>query len=98
METKSTAITPFMYDKTKINIRVTIKDKYNKRKQIRALMPNFIHSLDGGSLCLLALKFFNNYPSTPTILFSSWLFWYNCRQDIYIKNFISFCLYWNILG
>jgi DNA-directed RNA polymerase len=65
METKSTAITPFMYDKTKINIRVTIKDKYNKKKQVRALMPNLIHSLDGGSLCLLAIKFFNNYNVKP---------------------------------
>lgn len=62
LETKTTAITPFMYDKSKVNIRVTIKDKYNKRKQVRALMPNLIHSLDGGSLCLLAIKFFNNYP------------------------------------
>jgi DNA-directed RNA polymerase len=48
---------PFMYSKTKINLRLTIKDKYDKKKQIRALMPNLIHSLDGGSLSLLYNKF-----------------------------------------
>lgn len=59
--TKSTAISPFIYDKTKINLRVVVKDKYDTPKQIRALMPNLIHSLDGVSLSLLAIKFFNNY-------------------------------------
>lgn len=57
LETKSTSITPFMYSKVKLNLKVTIKDKYDKNKQIRALMPNLIHSLDGSSLSLLYEKF-----------------------------------------
>jgi DNA-directed RNA polymerase len=46
LEVKSTSIRPFLYSKTKINIQVVNKDKYDKSKQIRALMPNLIHSLD----------------------------------------------------
>ncbi|EME77504.1 uncharacterized protein MYCFIDRAFT_44213, partial [Pseudocercospora fijiensis CIRAD86] len=49
------------YNKAKLNIRVTIKDKYNRKKQIRALMPNLIYSLDRSSLSLLTIKFFKLY-------------------------------------
>lgn len=59
LETKSTTITPFMYSKTKLNLKVTIKDKFDKPKQIRSLMPNLIHSLDGSSLSLLYEQFTN---------------------------------------
>lgn len=60
--TKTTTVMPFMYSKNKINLKVTIKDKYDKNKQIRALMPNLIHYLDGSSLCLFK-KFTNIYES-----------------------------------
>jgi DNA-directed RNA polymerase len=56
LEKKSTSITPFLYSKVKINIQVVNKDKYDKSKQIRALMPNLIHSLDASSLSLLYNK------------------------------------------
>lgn len=56
LETKSISITPFIYSKVKINIQMTDKNKYDKNKQIRALMPNLIHSLDGSSLSLLYNK------------------------------------------
>ncbi len=57
LESKSTSITPFMYSKIKLNLKISIKDKYDKNKQVRALMPNLIHSLDASSLSLLFNKF-----------------------------------------
>ena len=57
LEVKSTSIRPFIYSKAKINIQVVNKEKYDKSKQIRALMPNLIHSLDASSLSLLYDKF-----------------------------------------
>lgn len=71
LETKSTSITPFMHSKIKINLKVTIKDKYDKNKQIRALMPNLIHSLDATSLSLLYGKFSNSFGSKTTPQFFS---------------------------
>lgn len=63
LESKSTSISPFMYSKTKLNIKVSIKGEYDKNKQIRALMPNLIHSLDATSLSLLYESFFNTHPN-----------------------------------
>lgn len=40
LETISTSITPFMYSKIKINLRVTVKETLAKNKQITAFMPN----------------------------------------------------------
>jgi DNA-directed RNA polymerase len=50
-----------MYSKVKINIQVINKDKLDKDKQIRALMPNLIHSLDASTLSLLYSKFSKIY-------------------------------------
>lgn len=63
IETKSVSIRPFLYSKTKIKIQITDKDKYDKNKQIRALMPNLIHSLDASSLNLLYNKFSEIYKN-----------------------------------
>ena len=49
MNTKTTSITPFLYSKAKLKFNVTLKDKFDNNKQIRALMPNLIHSLDATS-------------------------------------------------
>lgn len=52
LETRTTSITPFMYSKIKLNLKVTNKKKLDNKKQIRALMPNLIHYLDSTSLSL----------------------------------------------
>lgn len=57
LEVKSTSIRPFVYSKAKINIQVVNKDALDKLKQIRAFMPNLIHSLDASSMSLLYNKF-----------------------------------------
>jgi len=64
LEVESTSIRPFVYKDTKINIQVVNKDKYDKLKQVRALMPNLIHSLDATSLSLLYDKFSNVYKDS----------------------------------
>lgn len=63
LETKSASITPFMYSKIKLNLKVTVKDKFDFNKQIRALMPNLIHSLDATSLNLLYKQFIKSFFS-----------------------------------
>lgn len=63
LETISTSITPFMYSKIKINLKVTVKGTFSKNKQITALMPNLIHSLDASSLSLFFNKFNDMYNS-----------------------------------
>lgn len=40
LETKSTSITPFMYSKIKLKLKVTIKDKYDKNKHLIFLIPS----------------------------------------------------------
>jgi DNA-directed RNA polymerase len=42
-----------------------IKNKYDKSKQVTALMPNLIHSLDATCLILLHEKFSLNFKSNP---------------------------------
>lgn len=71
LKTKSTSITPFMYSKIKLNLKVTVKNKFDVNKQIRALMPNLIHSLDGSSLVLLHEQFIRSLGSGCSIQFFS---------------------------
>ncbi len=61
LETRSTTITPFMYSKVKLTLSVTVKDKLDKNRQVRSLMPNLIHSLDATSLNLLYQQFKKAY-------------------------------------
>ena len=46
-----------MFSKMKLNIRLTIRDSYDGKTQVRAIMPNLIHSLDGTCLSLLYEQF-----------------------------------------
>ena len=48
----------FIYTKDLLNLNILDKNKTNTRKQIRALMPNLVHSLDAASLALLIENFF----------------------------------------
>ena len=60
---------PFAYKKNTFKLLVGNK-KVNKPKQIRALMPNLIHSLDATSLALLTENFFNYSNSDIKNLYS----------------------------
>ena len=70
LQTKTTTITPFSYSKVKLNMKVTIKDKYDNNKQVRALMPNLIHSLDSTSLILLYKQFISSLSNESVQFFS----------------------------
>lgn len=68
--TNFSSIAPFVVNKTKLNIKITLHGKYDKNRQIRALMPNLIHSLDGSSLYLLYERFLNSFTNEPVQFFS----------------------------
>lgn len=57
MQCETSYITPFIFSRIKLNYKTVSEDKYGKNKQIRAFMPNLIHSLDASSLCLLYIRF-----------------------------------------
>lgn len=50
-------ITPFAHRRITLNLRVTNNKVIDTNKQIRALMPNLIHSLDAASLAMLYSRF-----------------------------------------
>ena len=59
VDSEAIRLKPFTYKKNTFNLLVGTK-KLNKRKQIRALMPNLIHSLDASSLALVVDMFFKD--------------------------------------
>lgn len=56
--TKKVKFKPFIYTKDLLTLNILDKNKFNTRKQIRALMPNLVHSLDAVNLALLIDNFF----------------------------------------
>ena len=60
---KQAKLRPFSHDKSSFILKIPNKDKYNTNKQIRAFMPNLVHSLDAASLALLTDFYFKNYSS-----------------------------------
>ena len=61
MQSITTSITPFIYSKTRLNLKTITRD-YDHRKQLRSLMPNLIHSLDATTMYLLHKRFYKSYP------------------------------------
>ena len=61
LATKEIRLKPLIYSKKTYSLTVPNKEgKINKTKQVRAFMPNLIHSLDAASLALLVDLYFNN--------------------------------------
>ncbi|KZV77889.1 bacteriophage type DNA-directed RNA polymerase, partial [Exidia glandulosa HHB12029] len=59
VDSEAIRLKPFKFRNKTYSIKVS-NGKVNKRKQIRALMPNLIHSLDAASLCLLINMFYQD--------------------------------------
>lgn len=61
---------PFSYLKTSFILRIADKNKLDTAKQVRAFMPNLVHSLDAASLALLVDLYFtdnNEYKNIYTV-------------------------------
>lgn len=61
MMVKDVRITPLNYAKHTFYKKIPVKNKDDKKKQMRALMPNLIHSLDAASMFMLRKKYFIRY-------------------------------------
>jgi DNA-directed RNA polymerase len=59
MASKEVKLRPFSFSKSSFILKVPTT-KLNARKQIRAFMPNLVHSLDAASLALVAEYYFNS--------------------------------------
>lgn len=70
ISTDSVQLKPFIYKKTTFNLNIPNRSKTNKMKQIRALMPNLVHSLDAASLALLTSIFFKNSDAEVNNIFT----------------------------
>src|SRR5699024_8529103 len=55
------------FHKNRISLKSINKNKLNNPKQIRAFMPNLVHSLDGASLALLLDSYLDNCKSIYTV-------------------------------
>ena len=66
----SKKVQPFSYLKSSLTLTITDKVKIDKQKQITALMPNLVHSLDASTLALLYNSFYN-YVNNDNVNFYS---------------------------
>lgn len=89
LETKSTTITPFMYSKVKLTLKTSLKGKFDKNKQVRALMPNLIHSLDSTSLSLLFESFSKSYNDNVQFFSIHDCFGTTCEKVFILKTILA---------
>ncbi len=89
LQTKTITLKPFAYSKTKLNLKTTIKDKYDHNKQIRALMPNLIHSLDGNSMCKLYYFFRKGYKNQAQFFSIHDCFATTCEKVSRLKHILA---------
>ena len=68
MNSEAIRLKPFKFRKNSYNLKIKTNN-INKSKQIRAFMPNLIHSLDAASLCLIVDMFNQGYNSSNRINF-----------------------------
>jgi hypothetical protein len=67
---KELRISPFNYSKYSFVLKTKNMNKIDQKKNVRALMPNLIHSLDAASLSLLIDKYFNNFDNNIKNIFA----------------------------
>jgi DNA-dependent RNA polymerase len=60
LATKDVRLKPFTFSKNSFLLKIPDKSKYNVQRQIRAFMPNLVHSLDATSLAMLVDLYFNS--------------------------------------
>jgi len=89
LETKTTSISPFAYSKSKLNLKTIVKGKYDQQKQIRSLMPNLIHSLDGNSLCKLYYFFCKGFNSSVQFFSIHDCFATTCDKVARLKHILA---------
>ena len=58
MDSEAIRLKPFKFRKETFSLKMKT-NKINKQKQIRALMPNLVHSLDAASLALMVDMYFS---------------------------------------
>jgi DNA-directed RNA polymerase len=66
-----------------------LKDKFDKNKQIRALMPNLIHSLDSISLSLLFESFSKSYNDSVQFFSIHDCFGTTCEKVFVLKTILA---------
>lgn len=71
MSKRSIKIEPFTFIDNSITLTITDKIKIDKNKQMSALMPNLVHSLDATALILLYNSFYSSMDKTQNVNFYS---------------------------
>ena len=71
MKKRSLKIEPFTFIDKSITLTITDKINIDKNKQVLALMPNLVHSLDSAALILLYNSFYNSVNQDNNINFYS---------------------------